>query len=344
METDFQPLGATFTVWLLNAEHVKNVPGRKTDVNDAAWLADLLRHGLVRPSFIPPQPQRDLRELTRERTNFVRQRATLLNRVQKTLESANLKLGTVVTDMQGRSARAILSALAAGETDAARLAALAQGRLRSKRVELEQALEGHLRAHHCFLLTELLSQIDSLDETIAHFDEVIHTACAEDQEALELLDGIPGVGPAVVEVVIAEIGTDISPWPSAAHLAAWAGVAPGNNESAGPRRPSRTRKGNQWLRAMLIQAANAAARTKGSYLAAQYRRIAARRGHKRAIMAVAHSIVVIIYHILARREPYHELGADYFEQQKPEAKAKRLVRQLEKLGYIVNATPAQAAA
>jgi transposase len=333
-------LEGLFTVWVCNAAHVKNVPGRKTDVKDAEWLADLLRHGLVQPSFIPPREQRDLRDLTRERTNFVRQRATLVNRVQKVLEDANLKLGDVASDVLGRSGRAILEALIGGQRDPTVLAELAKGRLRNKRPALAAALEGRVRAHHCFLLTEFLAQIDSLDETIAAFDREIEAACAPDREALALLDGITGIGPEVAEGVLAEIGADMSPWPSAGHLAAWAGVAPGQNESAGKRRSGQTRKGNPWLRTMLVQAAQGAVRAKGSYFAAQYRRIAARRGHKRAVMAVAHSLCIVIYYVLARREPYRELGGDYFDRRKPQGQAQRLVRQLEKLGYSVTAPPA----
>lgn len=342
----FNLLEGNFTVWVLNAQHVKNLPGRKTDVKDAEWLADLLRHGLVQPSFIPPQSQRDLRDLTRERTNFVRQRATLVNRVQKVLEGANLKLGDVATNVLGVSGRAILEAIIAGESDAKVLAGLAVGRLRSKRTELEEALRGGVRPHHRFLLTELLCQIDSLDETIAHFDEQVQVACEADgnEEVIKLLDTIPGVGRELAEVLVAEVGTDMTRFPTAGHLAAWAGVAPGNNESAGKRRSGKTRKGDVWLRVGLVQAARAAVRTKGTYLAAQYRRLVTRRGDKRALMAVAHSILVIAYHVISRKEPYRELGADYFERRKPEATARRLARQIERLGFQVSVIPLTSAA
>jgi transposase len=340
----FNLLEGCFTVWVLNAQHVKNVPGRKTDVKDAQWLADLLRHGLVRPSFIPPQEQRDLRELTRERTNFVRQRATLVNRVQKVLEAANIKLGTVASDVLGVSGRAILEALAAGEQDPQVLAELARGRLRTKRAALVAALQGQLRAAQRFLLSELLGQIAHLEATIARFDEQIGAACAEQAALSQAVDAIPGVGRTVIEVVLAEIGPDVSRFPTAGHLAAWAGVAPGNNESAGRQRRGRARAGNPWLRAALIQAAVGAAHSKDTYLAAQYRRIAARRGHKRALVAVAHSIVVILYHMLTRGEPYQDLGADYFERRNPEERARRLVRQGAKLGYQVTLTPLPTAA
>jgi transposase len=340
----FNLLEGSFAVWVLNAQHVKNVPGRKTDVKDSEWLADLLRHGLVRPSFIPPQAQRDLRDLTRERTNFVRTRVTLGNRVQKVLETANIKLGDVATNVLGVSGRAMLAALVAGETDAAVLADLAVGKLRKKRAALEQALNGQVRAPQRFLLAELLGQIEQLDATIARFDAQIAAACVADQALIELLDTIPGVGRETAEMLLAEIGPDLSRFPSAGHLAAWAGLAPGNHESAGKRRSGRTRKGAPWLRSGLVAAARGAVRTKDSYLTTQYRRIAARRGDKRAIVAVAHSLIVIVYHVITRREPYQELGGDYFERCNPDAKVRRLVRQMEQLGYTVNLAPTPAVA
>ena len=251
----FNLLEGTFTVWILNAQHVKNVPGRKTDVKDAHWLADLLRHGLVQPSFVPPQEQRDLRDLTRERTNFVRQRATVVNRLQKVLEGANLKLGDVASNVAGASGRAILAAIVAGEGDAAVLAELARGKLRQKRAALEQALQGRVRAHQRFLLSEFLCQLESLDETLAHFDAQIQAACAVDEAVLDLVDGIPGFGRELAEVLVAELGTHMEQFPTVGQAAAWAGVAPGNNESAGKQRSGRTRKGNPWLRVALVQAA-----------------------------------------------------------------------------------------
>jgi transposase len=331
----FNLLEGTFEVWLLNAAHITAVPGRKTDVKDAQWIAELLAHGLVRPSFIPPRPQRELRDLTRYRTTFVRERATLVNRV---LESANLKLASVATDIMGVSGRAILAALLAGEADPAVLAELAKGPLRKKRSQLEQALQGQLRLHHSFVLTELLAQIDSLDETIARFTAQIQAACAseaEEAEVVALLDTIPGLSQATAQVVVAEIGTDMRRFPSAAALAAWAGLAPGNNESAGHQRSGRTRKGNVWLRTILVQAAQAAAHTKHTALVARYRRIAARRGHKKAVVALAHALLVIIYHVIARRQPYRELGEEYFQHLDPQARARRLVHQLSRLGFAV---------
>ncbi len=334
----FNLLEGTCEVWWLNAAHIKAVPGRKTDVKDAQWIAELLAHGLVRPSFIPPRPQRELRDLTRYRTTFVRERATLVNRVHKALEGANLKLASVATDIMGVSGRAILAALLAGEADPAVLAELARGPLRKKRPQLEQALRGHLSPHQSFVLTELLAQIESVEETIARFTAQIQATCAsevEEGEVVALLDTIPGLSQTTAQVIVAEIGTNMTRFPSAAALAAWAGLAPGNDESAGRQRSGRTRKGNVWLRTMLVQAAQAAAHTKHTALAARYRRIAARRGHQKAVVALAHALLVIISHVIARRQPYHELGEDYFQRLDPEVRAKRLVHQLTHLGFEV---------
>jgi transposase len=331
----FNMLEGTCEVLLVNAQHVKAVPGRKTDVKDAAWLAELLQHGLLRASFIPPVAQRELRDLTRYRSTFIQERVTLINRVQKLLEDANIKLAAVASDIMGVSGRAILAALLAGHTDSKALAELAKGRLRSKRDQLASALEGRVKPHHRFVLTELLSQIDSLDETIARFDAQIQDICGPVEEAVGLLDTIPGVARRTAEMLVAEIGTDMTRFPSADHLASWAGVAPGNHESAGKRTSGKTRKGNRFLRTTLIQAAHAAARTKGTYLNAQYRRLATRRGKKRAIMAVAHSILVMAYYMIQRREPYRDAGADFFDHLQPEHTARRLVKRLESLGYHV---------
>lgn len=335
----FNILEGNFEVLLVNAQHIKAVPGRKTDVGDAEWIAALLRHGLLRASFIPPQAQRELRDLTRFRSTFVRERATLANRVQKVLEDANLKLASVASDVMGVSGRAMLAALLDGQNDPEALANLARGRLRDKRADLVKALTGRMKDHHRFVLTELLCQIDNLEEAITRFDEQIKTHCAPFEEAVTLLDTIPGVARATAEVIVAEIGTDMSRFPSADHLAAWAGVAPGNNESAGKRRSGKTRKGDRPLGVALNQAAHGAAHTKNTYLAAQYRRLAKRRGKKKAIMAVAHSILVIAYHLIQRKEPYRELGGDYFDKRRPEAAAKQFVKRLEQLGYSVVLQP-----
>jgi len=331
----FNILEGNFEVLLVNAQHIKAVPGRKTDVKDAEWIAQLLQHGLLRASFIPPVAQRDLRDLTRHRSNFIRERATLVNRVQKVLEGANIKLGSVASNVMGVSGRAMLDAIVAGEANPEVLADLAQGRLREKREQLSQALTGRVKPHHRFVLTELLCQIDSLDETIARFDLEIEAYCAPFEMAVVLLDTIPGVGRETAEVMVAEMGADMTHFPSADHLASWAGLVPGNHESAGKRLSVKTRKGNRTLCTALVQAAHGAAHTKNTYLAAQYHRLAARRGNKKAIIAVAHSILVIAYHLIQRQEPYRELGADYFDKRRPEATAKRLVKRLEHLGFDV---------
>jgi transposase len=349
-------------VLLVNARHVKQVPGRKTDVSDAEWLADLLRHGLLRASFIPPREQRDLRDLTRQRSKLVAERAAVVNRLQKVLEDANIKLASVATDVMGVSGRAMLRELVRGQTDPAALAELARGRLRNKRQALEQALTGRVQAHHRFLLAQHLTHIDFLDEQIEEFSSAIAAQIermsaapasstpepSRDEarpaaqqapltyaEAVQLLDTIPGVNRWLAEVIVAEMGIDMSRFPSARHLASWSGLAPGNNQSAGKRRSGKTPPGNQALRKGLVQAAHGASRTKNSYLKARYHRIAARRGKKRATVAVAHSILVSAYHMLLRREPYHELGDNYFDENKRQFVARHLLRRLEKMGYQV---------
>jgi len=335
----FNILEANLEVLLVNAQHVKAVPGRKTDVKDAEWLAELLQHGLLRASFIPPVAQRELRDLTRYRHTFIRERATLVNRVQKVLEDANLKLGSVASNVLGVSGRAMLEALIAGDTNPERLADLAKGRLRAKREQLIQALEGRVKPHHRFVLTELLCQIDSLDATIARFGEQIQHQMSQAALPFEsvagLLDTIPGIARQAAEGIVAEMGVDMSRFPSADDLASWAGVAPGNHESAGKRYSGKTRKGNRTLKTLLVQVAHAAAHTKNTYLAAQYRRVAARRGKKRAILAVAHSIVVMAYHMIRNNEPYREAGSDFFDRLRPADTANRLKKRLEALGYQV---------
>jgi transposase len=277
----FNILEVNFSVMLVNASHIKAVPGRKTDMKDAQWIAELLQHGLLKASFIPPIEQRDLRNLIRHRSNFIRERVNLVNRLQKVLEAANIKLAAVATDVMGVSGRAMLDAIVVGQQDPQVLAHLAKGRLRDKREQLLQALDGRIRSSHRFILAELLAQIDSLDETITRFDEAIICYCAPFEPTVQLLDTIPGVARRTAESIVGEIGTDMSRFPSAAHLAAWAGVAPGNHESAGKQYSGKTRSGNAALRTTLVQAANAAART-ATYLGAQYRRIAAKRGRQRA--------------------------------------------------------------
>ena len=325
-----------FELLLVNAQHLKAVPGRKTDVKDAEWIADLLRHGLVSASFVPPPGQRELRELTRYRSAFVRERSTLVNRVQKLLERANIKLASVATNVMGVSGRAILAALVEGNASPEEMAELSRGRLRDKRAALEQALTGRFQAHHRFVLTELLGQIVGLDETIERFDQQIEEYCRPFEASVQLLDTIPGVARNTAEIIVSEIGTDMSRFPTANHLTAWAGVAPGNNESAGKQHSGRTRQGNKTLKVALTQVAHAASRTRNTYLSAQYHRLAGRRGKKRAILAVAHSILVIAYHMIQQQEPYHDLGSDYFDKRRPEVTANRLLKRLEQLGFHVD--------
>jgi len=328
------------TVLVANAYHIKAVPGRKTDVRDAEWIADLLRHGLLRGSFIPSREQRQLRDLTRYRTHLVEERARVTNRLQMVLEDANVKLAAVVTDVRGVSARAILEALVAGESDPTTLADLARGRLRAKRELLTRAVVGRFTAHHAFLITEHLSQLDYLEDAMERVTAEIAQRLQAEHDAIDLLDTVPGIGRRAAEIIIAEIGADLGRFPSAKHLASWAGMCPGNAESGGKRLSGKTRKGNRWLRQVLIEIAHVAAKTRGTYLAAQYRRIAARRGKKRALVALAHTVLVIIYHILTRREPYRDLGEAYFDHLERQHVERRLVRRLERLGYAVTLAPA----
>jgi transposase len=340
----FNLLEGGFELLLVNAHHVKAVPGRKTDVRDSEWLADLLRHGLLRGSFVPDRPQRELRELTRYRTTLVRERSAEVNRLQKTLEGANIKLGAVASSLAGRSAREMIEGLLADSPDPARLADLARGRLREKLPELERALTGRVGPHQRFLLAQQLAHIDYLEAAIERVSVEIAERLRPFDETLTRLETIPGVGHRVAEIVAAELGLEVARFPSAAHLAAWVGLAPGNHESAGKRLSGTTRKGSPWLRTTLVEAAQAAARTKGTYLAAQYRRLAPRRGQKRAIVAVAHTILVIIYHLLRDQTTYRELGATYFDERERQDIERRLVRRLEALGNTVTLKPKEPAA
>lgn len=330
-------LEGNFELLLVNAAHIKNVPGRKTDVKDAQWIAQLLQHGLLRASFVPEPAQRELRDLCRHRSNFVRERATLSNRVQKVLEGANIKLGSVASDVLGVSGRAMLRALSQGESDPQTLAGLAVGQLRNKHDQLVLALEGRVLGSHRFILGQLLSQIESLDEVIARFNEEIDKHCSPFEEAVTRLDTIPGLARATAQTIVSEMGADMSRFGSASRLAAWAGVCPGNHESAGKRLSGRSRRGNQILKSALIQAAWSAVKTK-SYFNSQFRRLASRRGRKRAILAVAHSILVTAYHMIDRGEDYQDLGMDYFERRRPESRLKYLTGQLMQLGYEVSIT------
>ena len=329
-------LEGLFELLVVNAQHIKMLPGRKTDVRDAEWIADLLQHGLLRASFIPSSNQRELRDLTRHRSTLVSERARIVNRLQKVLEDTNIKLASVASDITGVSARKMLQALIDGERDAAALAAMAKGRMRSKQVLLEQALNGRMREHHAFLIAEHLGHIDYLDESITRFTTEINQHLMNEMQEIELLDTIPGVSARTAEILLAEIGTDMTRFPSAKHLSSWAGMCPGNNESAGKRKTGKTRKGSKWLRQVLTEAAHGAAATKNTYLGALYRRLAPRRGTRKALVAVGHAILVIVYHVLKRGEPYQDLGANYFDERDQQNVRRRLVRRLEQLGYQVN--------
>jgi transposase len=327
-------------VLLVNAQHIKHVPGRKTDMKDAEWIAHLLRHGLLQGSFVPPPEIRELRELTRYRSTVVRQRADECNRIQKLLEHGNIKLAGVATDVLGVSGQAMLAALSQGTDDPAALAELARGRLRAKIPELTEALRGVLADSQRWLLGEQLRRIAELDETIARLDSKIEELTRPFEAALAVLDQIPGVNRRIAEIIVSEIGVDMKRFPSAGHLASWAGMCPGQNESAGKKRPAKTRKGCSWLRAALIQAGWAAGRCrkKPTYLKAQYDRVCRRRGKKRACVAVGHSILRIAYSLLSNPHDYHDLGADYFERRSEEKLKEDLVRRLRQLGYDVTAT------
>ena len=328
-----------FTIYLVNAQAIKRMPGRKTDIQDAEWIATLMQHGLLQASFIPDQQQRELRELTRYRQSLVEERNRYANRLQKVLEGTNLKLASVVTDIQGLSAQMILRAILAGEEDPERLADLAQRKLRSKRTDLERALVGKLSEHHRFMLGELLSHLDFLDEQIKQIETRTEAQLAQMppfQNAIHLLDTIPGVSSQLATIIVAEIGVDMSRFPSDRHLTAWAGVAPGNNETGGKQRSGKTRKGNQYLQRGLVIGAHAAARTKQTYLRSLYARLAARRGRNRAAVAVARTILQAAYYMLKRGETYQELGHDYLDRLDRDHTAKRLIRRLQAIGFIVD--------
>jgi transposase len=337
-------LEGLFPLLLVNARHIKQVPGRKTDVKDSAWIAELLQHGLLRGSFVPPRPQRELRELTRQRMQLMRQKATVANRIQKILEDANLKLASVATDVLGKSGRDMLEAICAGQDDPEVLAELARGKLRPKVPTLRRALKGHVTEHHRFLLRLLLDQVDQLEGLLARLTARITAVLpAPMQEAIPRLLEVPGIGQRAAENILAEIGTNMEQFPTEGHLCSWVGVCPGNHESAGKRQSGRTTKGNQWLRATLVQVAWAASHTKETYVAAQYRRLAGRRGKKRALVAVAHTILVILYHLL--RTPtaaYRDLGPAYLDRLQGQQLTKHLVRRLQKLGYQVTLVPGEA--
>lgn len=321
---------------VVNAQHIKAVPGRKTDVKDAEWIASLLRHGLLTASYIPSREQRELRELVRYRRSIIEERTREINRVQKVLEGANIKLSSVASNVLGVSGRAMIEAMISGIDDPSRLAELAQKRLKNKKDDLILALEGVMGPHQRLMLSKQLNHIDELDNLIEELNQETSRRMKDWEDEIQRLDSIPGIGRATAEQILAETGVDMSRWPSAAHFCSWAAMSPGNNQSAGKRKNEKTRKGNKKLRHALVEAAKSAAKNKDSYLSAQYHRIAARRGTQRASVAVGHSILKIIYHMLKKKQNYIELGNDYYDQRKKEMLMRHSVKRLESLGYTVN--------
>jgi transposase len=337
-------LESRLTLMLVNARDVKQVPGRKTDVKDSQWIAQLLACGLLRASFVPPAPQRELRDLTRTRTSLLQDKSRIANRLQKILEDANIKLGSVASDVLGVSGREMIRALIDGKLSAAEMAELARKRLRLKIPQLTAALNGRVSEHHRFMLRLLLEQIEHSEQQIARLDQRIEEVMSPlEKTGLTLLDEIPGIDQRAAQNILAEIGSDMSRFPTADHLAAWAGLSPGNDKSAGKRRSGRMSDGNRWLKGTLNQCAWAASRKKDSYFAAQHRRIASRRGVKRATMAVAHSQLCICFQLLKNGECYRDLGRDYFERTDEDRTKRQLVRRLEKLGYRVTLDKKEAA-
>jgi transposase len=332
-------LEGDFELILANAQHIRNVPGRKTDVSDAGWIADLLAHGLIRSSFVPPAPIQELRDLTRTRKQLVREVSQHSSRIQKVLEDANLKLGSVLSNVLGKSGRAILEALIAGQSDPERLADLAQGTARKKRAELIEALHGRIRPHHRGLLKVHLKLVATLEQAIADIDTTVGKALASVHESARLLSTMPGISDVTAHVIVAEIGVDMTRFASDAHLRSWAGFCPRSDESAGKRRSTRVRKGAPWLKTTLVSAAWAAVRVKESYLQAQFHRLRARRGAKKAILAVASSMLTAAYHMLKNGIEYQDLGASHFTRRDREKIILRLVRRINDLGCQVQLVP-----
>src|SRR5437867_4311333 len=328
-------LESRFTVLLVNARHLKQVPGRKSDVRDCQWIAQLLQHGLLKGSFVPPRAQRELRDLTRHRAQLVEEKTRTVNRLHKVLEDGNIKLASVATDILGVSGRAMLEALMEGQEDPVKLADFAQRQLRGKIPELEKALEGHLTEHHRFMLRLLWKELAQQEELIAELDRKIEEHTRPFANEIERLDAVPGVDRRVAGGVLAEVGSDVKPFPTHFHVASWAGMSPGNEESAGKPLRRRITPGNRWLKRTLVQAAWAASHTKNTYLASQYRRLAGRRGKKRALVAVGHSMLVIFYHMLKERTTYKDLGGDFFDRLEPERLTRYYVKRLEDLGHKV---------
>jgi len=339
----YNVLESHLNLLVVNAEHIKAVPGRKTDVKDAEWIADLVRHGLVRSSFIPERDQRDLRELTRYRTALTQDRSRAVNRLQKTLEGANIKLASVLSDIMGVSGQSILDALLAGEDDPTVMADLAHWRVQAKRAELEQSLMGKLRGRLRFVVAQQLRQIRGLDEQIEACDEEVEHEMRPFEAEIERLDAIPGIARRGAENILAETGTDLGRWPTVAQFVAWSGLCPGNKASGGKRKRTRTRKGNPWLKRALTESAWAAGRSKNSYLGARFRQLSARIGLKRAIVAVGREILTIIYYLITRQRDYQDLGVGYLQERDRTAIQQRAVRQLQRLGFQVNLTTVEAA-
>ena len=332
-------LDAHFELVLANAAHVKNVPGRKTDVNDAMWLADLLAHGLIRASFVPPVAVQELRTLTRTRKQFVRERSAHVQRIEKVLEDANLKLSVVLSDILGKSGRAVLLALIDGQTDSERLVACIS-RVKASRAELLEALRGHVSAHHRFMLKLHLGHIDAVDKAVADLEKEVGLGLESFRQAAKLLSTMPGLSDVSAHVIVAEIGIDMSRFATPGHLLSWACLCPRNDESAGKRRSTRVRKGGKWLKTTLVQAAWAAVKVKGGYLQAQFHRLRARRGAKKAIMGVAASMLTAAWHMLRNQTEWHDLGASHFDRADAAKTANRLIRRLQQIGYAVQVTPA----
>jgi transposase len=339
----FYALESDFTCLLVNAMHIKRVPGRKTDVQDCVWIAQLLEHGLLRGSFVPPAPIRELRDLTRYRKALIHDRTRVANRLHKALEDAGVKLASVASDILGVSGRAMLQALAEGTTDPGVLAELARGRLRGKLPALRAALAGRFRPHHAFIVGQLLAHLDYVDEAIGALSTEIESRLAPFADQVTRLDSIPGINRRTAEVIIAEVGVDMRAFPSAAHLASWAALCPGNNESAGKHASGKTRKGNRWLRTALIEAAAGASRAKDSALQARFRRVLRHRGPKKAVVALAHALLRIAYHVLADGTVYRELGADYYDRRHRQRVTRRAIHLLEHQGYRVILEPAMSA-